>query len=222
MRFALGPGLMVSARLHPLCTPDVVIRRIERGARATTAAAALDLLVGSIAQVIGDVARELTATVQMAEDELLDEGRSPNPRRLTAVRRRAVQLLRQLTGLRAVFQRLEEDEDLPEDLALTVGKLAQRFGGLDSDVASLQAQLRTLADEMDSQATLRTNQNLYVLSILTALMLPATLVTGLFGMNTGGLPFASHGYGTLAATVLAGGSAFGVYVLLRMMGFFRR
>jgi len=42
------------------------------------------------------------------------------------------------------------------------------------------------------QAAQRTNRNLYFLSILTALLMPATLVTGFFGMNTGGLPFA-HG-----------------------------
>jgi zinc transporter len=33
-----------------------------------------------------------------------------------------------------------------------------------------------------------TNRNLYVLSIVTTIFLPMTLVTGIFGMNLGGLP----------------------------------
>ena len=36
----------------------------------------------------------------------------------------------------------------------------------------------------------KTNRHLYILSIMTAFLLPPTLVTGFFGMNTGGLPFA--------------------------------
>ncbi len=60
--------------------------------------------------------------------------------------------------------------------------------------------MRLLREELDLQAVQRTNQNLYVLSVMTALLLPATLVTGLFGMNTGGLPWAHTPFGTAAAT----------------------
>ena len=39
-----------------------------------------------------------------------------------------------------------------------------------------------------------TNRNLYLLSIVTVAFAPITLITGVFGMNVGGLPFsASHG-----------------------------
>lgn len=65
------------------------------------------------------------------------------------------------------------------------------------------------------------NRSLYILSIISALMLPATFVTGLFGMNTGGLPWAGAAHGTLIASQLALGSAGGVYVALRLLGFIR-
>ena len=83
-------------------------------------------------------------------------------------------------------------------------------------------QLRLLRDEVDIQAAQRTNQNLYILSIITALMLPATLVTGLFGMNTGGMPLADGPHGTLVATLIAGSAAGVTYWLLRQMGLMRR
>jgi hypothetical protein len=34
-----------------------------------------------------------------------------------------------------------------------------------------------------------TNRNLYIHSIVTATLLPINLITGIFGMNTGGLPW---------------------------------
>ena len=79
-----------------------------------------------------------------------------------------------------------------------------------------------LREEIDIQAAQRTNQNLYILSIVTALMLPATLVTGIFGMNTGGMPFAQAPHGTLIATMAAASAAAATYFLLRWMGFMRR
>lgn len=224
LRFALGPSVLITARLHPVASGDVIKRRIDRGAWIDAPDAAFDLLAGAVAEVVGRAIIEVNQAVQAVEDAMLDEGRSPEPRSLATLRRRTVQLHRQLDGLRAVFRRLEEeeDEDLPEPIRLVVAKLAQRFAGLQGDIASVQGQLRLVVEEMDIQSTQRTNQNLYILSILTALMLPATLVTGIFGMNTGGLPFAQAPAGTAWAAVLAASSSFGVYLLLRLLGFFRR
>jgi zinc transporter len=39
------------------------------------------------------------------------------------------------------------------------------------------------------------NRNLYVLSIVTTFFLPVTLITGIFGMNVGGLPWAQEPIG---------------------------
>ncbi len=47
-----------------------------------------------------------------------------------------------------------------------------------------------------------TNRHLYILSLMTAFLLPPTLVTGFFGMNTGNLPFADGSGGTEYAMAL--------------------
>ena len=46
------------------------------------------------------------------------------------------------------------------------------------------------------------NNVMFVLTILSAIFMPLTLVTGFFGMNTGGLPFVDDPEGTLKAIVL--------------------
>lgn len=43
------------------------------------------------------------------------------------------------------------------------------------------------------------NNIMFVLTILSAVFLPLTLITGFFGMNTGGLPFTQDSAGTLKA-----------------------
>jgi len=221
LRIALTPALIVTTRLHPLRSADITRQRLRAGAPVTGPAGALDLIVGAISQNIAGISRDLGAQVQTAEDALLDGRHPPSTRDLINIRRRLAQIHRMLDGMRGVFNRLEEDEDLPEALLATVEKMSQRLQALDGDIVGMQSQLRLLRDELDIQAAQRTNQNLYILSIMTALMLPATLVTGIFGMNTGGLPFTGPA-GTFVATLLAMAAAAATYVLLRWMGFIQR
>lgn len=223
LRLVLGPSLMITARHHPLRSADIVKAHIVRDrAQVPDSAAALDLIVTAIIESIAAVSRDYASQIESFEDALLDRPEGFDHRRLITIRRRVVQFHRLLAGMRATLRRLEQDRDLPEALLPTVEDLAQQLGGIDSDMVSINGQLRLLREEADLQATQRTNQNLYVLSILSALLLPATLVTGFFGMNTGGLPFADGAEGTAWAFGLAALASLAVYLLLRRLGLHRR
>lgn len=221
LRVALTPDRIITTRLHPLGFADIVKRRLTaEGARVDGPAPALDLLVSAISQNIDVVIRDLSADVQASEDAFLEGHHPPTSRQLLVIRRRLAQLHRLLDGMQRVFRRMEQDDDLPESLLATVEKLSQRLQGLDADALAVQGQLRLLRDELDLQSDQRTNQNLYVLSVMTALMLPATLVTGILGMNTGDQPLLGHG-GTLLATLVAAGTAYATYWYLKRKGFFQ-
>ncbi|MFC0307777.1 transporter [Rhizorhabdus histidinilytica] len=222
IRMALTPTMMITARLHPIRSADNVRNRLTHGRRIEEPSDALDLLVTTIAEGLSAEVRDLSGEVQRAEDAFLNDVDAPTARGLITIRRRLAQLHRMLDGMSTVFRRLEEDEELPEALLPTVEKLSQRLQSLDADVEGVQRQLRQLREEIDTQVDQRTNQNLYILSIMTALLLPATFVTGLFGMNTGGLPWAQTPHGTFLATLLACAAAGATYLLLRWMGFMRR
>jgi magnesium transporter len=61
---------------------------------------------------------------------------------------------------------------------------------------NLHAFYRTKVDE-------RMNRNMYWLTIISAIFLPLTLVTGFFGMNTGGLPYTDDPHGTTKVIVVS-------------------
>jgi zinc transporter len=50
------------------------------------------------------------------------------------------------------------------------------------------------------------------------MLLPATLITGYFGMNTKALPFAENDYGTVFATVICIAASLGALLILWKMG----
>lgn len=222
LRFALLPGLMITARLHPIRSADVLREKITAGAAPQDAGQALDLVMASMAETVRRIVFDTDAQVQKIEDRLLDTGRTPDARTFVALRGLMVRMHRLLTGARSAVRDFDEDAGAPEALTDILDRAGHRLAALDADLLQAQSQLRLLREEIDLQATQRTNQNLYILSILSALMLPATLVTGYFGMNTGGLPWQQHPVGTAFATVVAVGASAAVYIALRVAGFMKR
>lgn len=222
LRIAITPKLVVTARQHPLRIADIIRDHLEHDDGIDTPSAVLDLLVSAIVEDLSSTARALTSAVQSAEDAILAGRGSPESRELTSIRRRLAQLHRMLSGMRKLFIRLDEDPDLPQGFAPVIENLVQRLEELDTDVSAAQGEIKLLRDELDLQATNRTNQNLYTLSIITALLMPATLITGIFGMNTGGMPWHDTGAGTIVATLIAGGTAALTYLILKRTGFIQR
>ena len=77
---------------------------------------------------------------------------------------------------------------------------------------------RLLQEEVAAHLAEESNRQLYVLSILSALFLPPTFITGLFGMNVKGLPFADDPRGYLFVVGLSLLSAGATYGIIRTIG----
>lgn len=215
---ALTPDLLITARLHPLGFADVLRRRFAERPRVNGAPDALALLVGAIVENQTALVETLSAQVQKAEDAVLAGHAPPSSRELLETRRRLALVHRMVDGMNRVFLRLEDDEDLPEPMEPVIARLTQRLQGLDEDVAGIQAQVRLLRDELELASNQRINRNLYILSVMTVLLMPATLVTGFFGMNTGDLPFV-HAHGTWIAGAVALGASAATWLFLRRRAF---
>ncbi|MBX9931322.1 MAG: magnesium transporter CorA [Methylobacterium sp.] len=228
-----------TSRLHCLIGPEIVItgrRRASAGAEAVRDAVLAGRRVASPAHLVelcvdGVIHAAHLATVTCSdsidgiEDRLLDgEGRA-DAGALAPLRRKAVRLQRQLSGLHAVVHRLETELDEPEECPETVKAMAarvvQRLDALHRDMQLLSERSRLLQDEIAARTAAETNRQLFTLSILTALLLPPTLVTGVFGMNTKGLFLADFENGSTIALGIGALAAFAVYLIIRRLGIVR-
>ena len=222
IRFVLAPRLMITARQHPVRCADVIRERLQSGPAPLVAPAAIEVLLSAMSEVHRATVAVMDETVQEMEDDLLRDRPPPGARAFLDVRSGMARLRRVLSGTRMLLHRLDDDPLLHPDLISSLTRFAARVSAMDGEVATIQNQLRQLRDDVELQANQRTNQNLYTLSILSALLLPATLVTGIFGMNTGGFPWASHPMGTLFAILVAVASSGAVYLGLRVFGFLKQ
>ncbi|WP_334179037.1 CorA family divalent cation transporter [Pseudoxanthomonas sp.] len=220
LHFALTPDLLVTARRQALRSVEAARRAVGAGTRADSPVRMLELIAGRFADTVERSGDGLSVRLDRIEDRVLADSIGEERRDLAQLRHQTVRLHRPLTAMRRVLKQFEQRHPAyPEhELLPAVARLNQRFDDLDGDVATLQERARLLQDEVAAKLAERTNRHLYVLSMVTALLLPPSLVAGLFGMNLPGLPFAHSTHGLAFALLLGVASSVVVYLALRRMG----
>lgn len=181
----LEPNRLITARWRPLAATDRLRFRLEVGAAPGTAPAlCMALLEESIADIEG-IGRKIRRRFDVLEDSVLDDAVDGIAGQLGAIRRDAIKLRRRAMPLRLLLARLQNA--LPawvkDDEGERFDPLLGRVERATSDLQECVEQSRLLHDEFAARSAERTSRNLYILSVLSAVMLPLNLITGLFGMN---------------------------------------
>jgi zinc transporter len=221
LRFAMTERLLISGRHQALCAVDATRRVLEGGHRVANVAALLEKIVDEVADTMDRMADKIGTGIDDIEERILaGEAQSEMRGSLGRSRRTCVRLHRQLAGLRVLFHRLEQKntDHLSPEIRLQAGKLAQRLDGLDHDIVELRERSRLLEEEIHFKMEEESNRHLHTLSIVTTLLLPPTLVTGIFGMNTKGLPLTDVETGFLWAAAIMVGAAGAAYLVMRRSG----
>lgn len=202
LHFALSDRFIITTRLQPIRSVDKVRAAIEKNAaRYTTPLQVFETLVVEFQRGLIALVLELTEELNQIEDFVYDSELRDERRRLAPVRRLIVRLHRHLRTMLVIMRRaaaVDEDE-MPSGFEDSLRRLSARLEAVDQDVYALQDRARLLHEELDSKLSAETNRHLYILSLMTALLLPPSLVTGFFGMNTTSLPFSQGFGGTLHA-----------------------
>jgi zinc transporter len=225
LRFAMTERLLISGRHQALCSADATRRVLEGGYRVDNVAHLVEKIVDEVADTLDRMADKLGQEIDEIEERILADDAKPEMRRnLGRLRRTCVRLHRQLTGLRTLFHRLDQKntDHLSPDLRIQAGKLAQRLDGLDHDIVELRERSRLLEEELRFKNEEESNNHLHTLSIVTSLLLPPTLITGIFGMNTKGLPLTDVESGFLVAALLMASSVGAAYLFMRRTGIFKK
>jgi zinc transporter len=220
LRFVMTERMLISARRMPAHSVEINRRAIESGKRFPSAVSLLDAVIDQFADAIGHMAERLGSELDSIEDYVMHDELSDQRLRIGRVRLQAVRVHRQLAQLRGMFHRIEPRMVAEHGaVAQAMRALAQKLA-IDHEVGSLQERARRLLDEVAAKMAETTYRRLFTLSVLTACLLPPTLVTGFFGMNTKDLPWQNTDGGTwMALAVAMIASALSYWALRRMRAF---
>ena len=206
-----GPHLLITARLHPLKSADELRLRMRESASAVSGVDLAAQLIELRTARIKRLGFEMTAQLDEIEDEILAGNIKHQRAQLGRSRRLCARMRREFAPERADLSRFvhRSGADLADHDREALAACVESLGFAIEEVAELYERSKLLQEELASRLAENTGRNLYVLSILTAVLLPMTLVTGVFGMNVAGLPgLASPGaFWLVMLLILASGGA---------------
>jgi zinc transporter len=205
LRFAVNETALISGRRQPLRSVEAVRSAVERGKRYRSPFDLVEAVMSqTLTQLDGEI-RKLGDQLDTIEDRIVGDSWHGEREALTAARRDAVLVHRQVATVTTLFRHLDHahQDDLPPAAAGMAARLSNRAIGLHQDCEQIQARARLLQDELLAKLTAQSNRLLYFLSVLTAVLMPMTIISGLFGMNVEGIPFAEGPAGFWVVSAIA-------------------
>lgn len=216
--FALSKKIFVSVRRHALFSTDRVRRQFNYGQIPQSPLELLDLIFTQFAHAAAKELANLSDTLDDIEDRVLQPEINDDRILLAPIRRTSARLHRHFLAMRLSLAKFEKLQVvLPEHFDDVAMNLARELEGLDHDAVLVQDRARLLQDEMAAKTNAAINDNLRIISVLTALLMPPTLISGIFGMNVKDLPFLETQSGFWIVLGLICLSSFLAYRLLKRL-----
>ena len=161
-------------------------------------------LFARMTELLSPVIRELGEQVDDIRDSVIDENApTADISDLSPLRLRAVGLHRYLAPLYEAAITLSDTPQLTESKAVRaeVQVTRDQLGRIVEELAAIDQRAAVTRDEIISQRTDQLNQRVYTLTVLAGVCLPLSVLTGMLGMNVGGIPLANSTIGFLVTTL---------------------
>lgn len=219
IRMWIDPNKVISLRARRLMAASDLREAIDRGEAPATPGAMLVEIAGLLIDRMGPVLDALNDAVDEVEESVLDSPSQELRSKLSRLRRQAITLRRFLAPQREVIARLQTDKTpLLSDVDRSVlREVADRLTRYIEELDSARDRAAVTQEELGGRISDQMNRNMYLLSIVAGIFLPLGLLTGLLGMNVGGIPGVNSESGFIVVCIVLGVLAAAMLWLFRFM-----
>lgn len=167
---------------------------IARGEGPQSAGEFLVILAERLNARLEPMIADLDSETDALETQVIGEPDQDLRQRIVAMRLQVIELRRHAAPQREALQRLEGDDIalLDENDRRHMREAREKLVRLVENLDEMKDSLAVLREEMSGQISDRLNRHMYILSILSAIFLPLGFLTGLLGINVGGMPGAEN------------------------------
>lgn len=217
IRLWAGTHRIVSLRKRKLLSMEDIVESLELGKGPASPGDFLVMLVDGLLERASTVVDGIDEQVDSLEDVILVNSSQDQREQLAETRRQTIALRRFLAPQREALNRLatERASMLSEQNHLYLRESYDRLTRLIEDLDSARERAAVAQESLISRLAEQTNQRMYVLSLIAAIFLPLSFVTGLLGINVGGIPGADNTWGFPAVIVLM------IIIAAGLLAFFR-
>ncbi len=190
LRMWVDAGRIIITRMRRILSGLQLRYALNDGTGPSDQADLVLMAVERINAIICETVNRMRDTVDDLEDEM-DHGNYQSMRqRLLVVRRTAIVLQRFLEPQRTAINQMRHSRLtwLSEDDVTQLALLSDNMATYIKDVEAIRDRATIVSEELANQLSVDLNRRMYVLSILSVIFLPLGFITGLLGVNLGGIP----------------------------------
>lgn len=201
------PEDMISLRVwidaHRIVTVSLRrVRAVERldvalskGEGPRTSGEFLSRLLEDITGKIGGFQADLDEQMEALEDQIVREEDDGLRAEVVNLRLKVIAARRFIAPQRDVIHGIAASRSpvIDDETHREVEEEAQKMTRIVEDLDELREQAMVLREELSSQLSDRLNRNMFVMSVVSVIFLPLGFLTGLFGVNVGGMPGVNDG-----------------------------
>jgi zinc transporter len=190
VRVWLEKDRIVSARRRPVMSLQQIQEEVRAGNGPVSSGDFLARLIDKLGDRIGEVVENIDETIELAEAQQESNRLMTYRGEFGMLRRKTAHVRRYLSPQREALDRLSrmQSEILsPVDLA-SLQEETIRLTLFIEELDLSRERAMVAQEEMLSNLAQEQNTKMYLLSIVAAVFLPLSFLTGLMGMNVAGLP----------------------------------
>lgn len=190
IRFWIGSDRIVTLRHRRVMAIDDLRQAVEAGNGPVSSGGFLEELADGLVQRMGGVISDVDDTADALEDEVIADQTYELRQKIANIRRAAISMRRYLAPQRDVMARLhnEKVDWLNEAERMRLREIADRTTRYVEDLDAIRDRATVTQEELNGRLAEQMNKTMYVLSIVAGIFLPLGLLTGLLGINVGGIP----------------------------------
>ena len=194
IRFWIDETRIITLRQRRVMAIDDLREAIETGNGPVGSGSFLEDLSDRLVVRMGSIISDVDDSVDALEDEILTEHSYDLRQKISDIRRTAIGMRRYLAPQRDVMARLynEKVSWLDETARMRLREIADRTTRYVEDLDAIRDRATITQEELNNRLAEQMNKTMYVLSIVAGIFLPLGLLTGLLGINVGGIPGTEH------------------------------
>lgn len=219
LRLWANESRLITTGTHPAIHFDSLEKQFNNKEGPKNIAELLITILDNVIMSTTNIVNDIEDKVDDLEEAIISKKASLSAYDdLSEILRQVVGIRRYLVPEREAIWNLSHKKARWFDHALEEGisNSFYRIERLIEDLDLQERRVRINQDVLTTEATKKTQKNLYMLSILAGLFLPLSFLASLFGMNVGGIPFSTEKYGLLAIVGLM------ILVVLICLYFFKK
>ena len=185
---------IITTRRRKLLSVEDLCSAIEKGKGPRTSGEFLEDVADRLMSRMGGVIGDLEDKVAELEEAVLTKESHELRPQLAAIRRDAIYLRRYMAPQREAISRLQSEKIswFTDEDTLRLRESYDHLTRYIEDLDAARERAAVTQEELVSRLSEQMDTRMYVLSIVAAIFLPLGFLTGLLGINVGGIPGAEY------------------------------